>query len=101
MAARRHLMIRGVALILLLMAGYIAWTRNFGEGIKGVPIVAFLSAAFSFGPPGRTCIFSLLPPTLFTSLCCTACHLTRSFTPIRGTGQYGRESTLAIDKMVP
>src|SRR5438128_916474 len=48
MAARRHLMIRGVALILLLMAGYIAWTRNFGEGIKGVPILAFLSAAFSF-----------------------------------------------------
>jgi hypothetical protein len=48
MAARRHLMIRGVALILLLMAGYIAWTRNFGEGIEGVPILAFLSAAFSF-----------------------------------------------------
>lgn len=48
MATRRHLMIRGVALILLLMAGYIAWTRNFGEGIRGVPLLAFLSAAFSF-----------------------------------------------------
>lgn len=48
MAARRHLMIRGVALILLLMTGYIAWTRNFGEGIQRVPILAFLSAAFSF-----------------------------------------------------
>lgn len=48
MPARLHLMIRGVALIFLLMAGYIAWTRNFGEGIKGVPVLAFLSAAFSF-----------------------------------------------------
>jgi hypothetical protein len=48
MPARRYLMIRGVALILLLMAGYIDWTRNFGEGIRGVPILACLSAAFSF-----------------------------------------------------
>jgi hypothetical protein len=48
MAARRYLMIRGVALILLLMVGYIAWTRNFGEGVKGVPVLALLSAAFSF-----------------------------------------------------
>lgn len=48
MAPRRYLMIRGVALIVLLMAGYIAWTRNFGEGIKNVPLLALLSAAFSF-----------------------------------------------------
>ena len=48
MPARRYLMIRGVALILLLMAGYIAWTRNFGDGIKGVPLMALLSAALSF-----------------------------------------------------
>lgn len=48
MAPKRYLMIRGVALVLLLMVGYIAWTRNFGEGIKGVPLLALLSAAFSF-----------------------------------------------------
>jgi hypothetical protein len=48
MAAKRHLMIRGVALIVLLMAAYVAWTRNFGEGIKGVPVLAVLSAAISF-----------------------------------------------------
>jgi hypothetical protein len=41
-------MIRSVALILLCMAGYIAWTRNFGEGIKGVPALALVSAAVSF-----------------------------------------------------
>src|SRR5262252_10965586 len=48
MAPRRHLMIRSVALILLLIAGYIVWTRNFGEGIKGVPALAIISAALSF-----------------------------------------------------
>ena len=48
MAAKRYLMIRGVALILLLMVGYIAWTRNFGEGVKGVPLLALFSAALSF-----------------------------------------------------
>src|SRR6516165_5822519 len=48
MSPRRHLMIRSVALILLCMAGYIAWTRNFGEGIKGVPALALVSAAVSF-----------------------------------------------------
>src|SRR5215472_9064385 len=48
MAERRYLLIRGVALILLLMTGYVAWTRNFGEGVKGVPLLALLSAAFSF-----------------------------------------------------
>jgi len=47
-ATRRYLMIRGVALVLLLMVGYIAWTRNFGEGVKGVPLLALLSAALSF-----------------------------------------------------
>jgi len=41
-------MIRSVALILLLMAGYVAWTRNFGEGVKGVPVLAVLTAAISF-----------------------------------------------------
>jgi hypothetical protein len=41
-------MIRGVALILLLISGYIAWTRNFGEGVKGVPVLAVLAAAISF-----------------------------------------------------
>jgi hypothetical protein len=48
MAGKRHLMIRGAALILLLMAGYIAWTRNFGEGVKAFPLLALGSAAFSF-----------------------------------------------------
>jgi len=33
---------------LLLIAGYIVWTRNFGEGIKGVPALAIISAALSF-----------------------------------------------------
>jgi hypothetical protein len=41
-------MIRSVALIILLMTGYILWTRNFGEGIKGVPALAAISAAVSF-----------------------------------------------------
>ena len=48
MAAKRYLMIRGVALVLLLMVVYIAWIRNFGEGVKGVPLLALLSAALSF-----------------------------------------------------
>jgi len=48
MPARRYLMIRGVALIILLTSAYIVWARNFGEGIKGVPFLALLSAAVSF-----------------------------------------------------
>lgn len=48
MPPKRHLMIRSVALIFLLMAGYVAWTRNFGEGVKGVPALAIVSAAVSF-----------------------------------------------------
>lgn len=48
MAPRRHLMIRSVALILLFTGSYVAWTRNFGEGIKGVPTLAIVSAAISF-----------------------------------------------------
>jgi hypothetical protein len=48
MGARRYLMIRGVALILLLTGAYIVWSRNFSEGLKGVPVLALLSAALSF-----------------------------------------------------
>jgi hypothetical protein len=48
MSPKRYLMIRGVALVLLLMVVYIAWTRNFGEGIKSVPALAVVTAAFSF-----------------------------------------------------
>lgn len=48
MMTRQHLMIRGMALMVLLVAAYIAWTRNFGEGIKGVPALAVLSAALTF-----------------------------------------------------
>lgn len=48
MPARRYLMIRGVALIILLTSAYIVWARNFGEGIKGVPFLALLSAGVSF-----------------------------------------------------
>src|SRR2546423_2693605 len=30
------------------MVAYLWWTRNFGEGFSGIPIVAALVAAFSF-----------------------------------------------------
>ena len=39
---------RGAALLLILMVAYLWWTRNFGEGLAGIPVVAALVAAFSF-----------------------------------------------------
>ena len=43
-----HLIWRAAALTLILMAGYIWWSHNFGEGLAGVPVLATLTAAFSF-----------------------------------------------------
>lgn len=43
-----HIVWRGAALLLVLMTAYLWWTRNFGEGLAGVPVVAIGVAAFSF-----------------------------------------------------
>src|SRR5215467_11690628 len=43
-----HIVWRGAALLLALMTAYLWWTRNFGAGLEGVPIVAALVAAFTF-----------------------------------------------------
>jgi hypothetical protein len=46
---KRHFLWRAASLVIVAMVAYIWWTHNFGEGLNGVPWLAALAGAFTFG----------------------------------------------------